>query len=154
MKINPDCVRDLLIYCVKNTSVANDYVQDPDKNCIMHFHILCVDSMIKDDALAAYSFGELVYHIIQLSDDGFLATDYRFHREQQKEKFPAPRIFYVTPKGHNFVSETYEKQRWNSVKKALSAVGSVSLPVMEQVAGSIATAAISQLLTGGNVTGA
>lgn len=116
--------------------------------------ILCVDSMIKDDALAAYSFGELVYHIIQLSDDGFLATDYRFHGEQQKEKFPAPRIFYVTPKGHNFVSETYEKQRWNSVKKALSAVGSVSLPVMEQVAGSIATAAISQLLTGGNVTGA
>lgn len=147
MRLNPECIRDIMLFCVDHTLVRDEYrVDDKDKICYAKFHILQVDAMILYEPLSKYPFGELTYHVIQLSEGGFLATDFTLDTKDRKEEFLAPAVYYVTPKGYDFVAATSEKKQWEKAKSILSKAGSISLSVLEQVAIGLATATVNQLM--------
>ena len=96
--------------------------------------------------LNKYDAGSLIYHIIQLSESGYLATDFRFDPVENFRHNELPSIYYVTPKGHEFIATISEKAQWEKTSKILRSFGSVSLAVIETISKGIASAAIEQII--------
>ena len=143
MKLNPDCIRDLMLFCEEHTYVRASAVE---RTFVASYHVLHIDSMCRTEALRKYDVGELIYHVIQLSESGYLATDFHFDPQTNFRHAELPRIYYVTPKGHEFIASIGEKSRWEKTSKVLHSFGAVSLAVIETISKGVATAAIEQTL--------
>lgn len=143
MKLDPDCVRDLMLFCEEHTYIKTEEI---GKYTAARYHVLYVDSMRLIQPLNKYDVGSLIYHIIQLSESGYLATDFRFDPVENFRHNELPAIYYVTPKGHEFIATISEKAQWEKTSKILRSFGSVSLAVIETISKGIASAAIEQII--------
>lgn len=143
MKLDPDCVRDLMLFCEEHTYIKTEEI---GRYTAARYHVLYVDSMRHIPPLNKYDTGALIYHIIQLSESGYLATDFRFDPVENFRHNALPAIYYVTPKGHEFIASIVGKAQWDKISKILRSLGSVSLTVIETVSKGIASAAIEQIL--------
>lgn len=143
MKLNPDCVRDLMLFCEEHTYIKTEEI---GRCTAARYHVLYVDSMRLVPPLNKYDAGSLIYHVIQLSESGYLATDFRFDPVENFRHNTLPAIYYVTPKGHEFIASIVGKAQWDKTSKILRSLGSVSLTVIETVSKGIASAAIDQIL--------
>lgn len=143
MKLDPDCVRDLMLFCEEHTYIKTEEI---GRYTAARYHVLYVDSMRHIPPLNKYDTGALIYHIIQLSESGYLATDFRFDPVENFRHNALPAIYYVTPKGHEFIASIVGKAQWDNISKILRSLGSVSLTVIETVSKGIASAAIEQIL--------
>lgn len=143
MKLNPDCARDLMLFL-------------EDKTCVMQagekggkFHAICPSAAKDISPLNQYSMEEILYHVIQLSEGGYIVTNFKFNPLDEHSEFSLSEIYYITPKGHEFVASIGEKKSWEKAKKILGSVGNVSLAVIEAVSSGVAGAAIDHLLSQG-----
>jgi len=139
MKLNPDCIRDLMIALEENTFVMSF------SNGVGRFHAikLCV---IRDfESLDKYSVEEIVYHLIQLSENGYIVTDFFHDPNDEFEQFKLSHITFVTPKGHEFIASIKESGRWEKTLKILKPLGVISLSIIESVASGVTDAAINHL---------
>lgn len=143
MKLDPDCVRDLMLFCEEHTYIKTEEI---GRYTAARYHVLYVNSMRHIPPLNKYDTGALIYHIIQLSESGYLATDFRFDPVENFRHNALPAIYYVTPKGHEFIASIVGKAQWDNISKILRSLGSVSLTVIETVSKGIASAAIEQIL--------
>lgn len=143
MKLDPDCVRDLMLFCEEHTYIKTEEI---GRCTAARYHVLYVDSMRHIPPLNKYDTGALIYHIIQLSESGYLATDFHFDPVENFRHNALPAIYYVTPKGHEFIASIVGKAQWDKTSKILRSLGSVSLTVIETVSKGIASAAIEQIL--------
>lgn len=143
MKLDPDCVRDLMLFCEEHTYIKTE---ETGRYTAARYHVLYVDSMRHIPPLNKYDTGALIYHIIQLSESGYLATDFRFDPVENFRHNALPAIYYVTPKGHEFIASIVGKAQWDKISKILRSLGSVSLTVIETESKGIASAAIEQIL--------
>ena len=143
MKLDPDCIRDLMLFCEEHTYIKTEEI---GRCTAARYHVLYVDSMRLVPPLNKYDVGSLVYHIIQLSESGYLATDFRFDPVENFRHNELPAIYYVTPKGHEFIATISEKAQWEKTSKILRSFGSVSLAVIETISKGIASAAIEQII--------
>lgn len=143
MKLNPDCIRDLLLFCEKNT-----YINTDESNGLIDasYHVLYVESMCKCPPLDKYNSGELIYHIIQLSESGYIATDFNFDPQTNFIRGNLPRIYYVTPKGHEFIATISSKDSWAKTSGILKAVKAVSLSIIETVAKGVTEGVVTQYM--------
>lgn len=106
MKLDPDCVRDLMLFCEEHTYIKTEEI---GRYTAARYHVLYVDSMRLTFPLNKYDVGSLIYHIIQLSESGYLATDFRFDPVENFRHNELPAIYYVTPKGHEFIATISER---------------------------------------------
>lgn len=143
MKLNPDCIRDLMLFCEEHTYIRASAIE---KTFVASYHVLHIDSMCRTEALQKYDVGELIYHVIQLSDSGYLATDFHFEPKEFFRNSDLPKIYYVTPKGYEFISSISEKSKWEKTSKVLKSLGSVSLTLIETISKGVTAAAIEQTL--------
>lgn len=143
MKLDPDCVRDLMLFCEEHTYIKTEEI---GRYTAARYHVLYVDSMRHIPPLNKYDTGALIYHVIQLSESGYLATDFHFDPVENFRHNALPAIYYVTPKGHEFIASIVGKAQWDKTSKILRSLGSVSLTVIETVSKGIASAAIEQIL--------
>lgn len=143
MKLDPDCVRDLMLFCEEHTYIKTEEI---GRCTAARYHVLYVDSMRLVPPLNKYDAGSLIYHVIQLSESGYLATDFHFDPVENFRHNALPAIYYVTPKGHEFIASIVGKAQWDNISKILRSLGSVSLTVIETVSKGIASAAIEQIL--------
>lgn len=143
MKLDPDCVRDLMLFCEEHTYIKTEEI---GRCTAARYHVLYVDSMRLVPPLNKYDAGSLIYHVIQLSESGYLATDFHFDPVENYRHNALPAIYYVTPKGHEFIASIVGKAQWDNISKILRSLGSVSLTVIETVSKGIASAAIEQIL--------
>lgn len=141
MRLNPECIRDLMMFCEENTYIETSEV---NTHLCASYHVLYVDSMRHLSPLSSYPPGELLYHIIQLSESGYIMTDFEFDPQNNFHKGNLPRIYYVTPKGHEFIAKITEKKSWEKASKILGTLGGISLSVIEAVSKSVADAALSK----------
>lgn len=102
--------------------------------------------MCKCPPLDKYSFGELIYHIIQLSESGYIATDFNFDPQANFIRGNLPRIYYVTPKGHEFIATISSKDSWAKTSGILKAVKAVSLSIIETVAKGVTEGVVTQYM--------
>ncbi len=123
MRLNNECVRDLLLAIEENLGI-NDKVS------------------IDDFELPNYSNDELIYTALKLIEAGFINGD--------SSKMIDGSIFvYVsslTWDGHKFLDNIRDNEVWRKTKSIVSKFSSVSLGIISNVAAQVITALIKQQL--------
>ncbi len=124
MKLNPDCVRDILL-CVENI---------PNVKYVMTF-----DRQSIAEDFPKYSYDEIVYHLRQCELCGFF---YKASHNLEGDYT----VYDLTPSGHEFLANIREDNLWNHIKTISSQVGSKSIFVLTQIASGVVTAIIKNQL--------
>ncbi|MEG2342472.1 MAG: DUF2513 domain-containing protein [Bacilli bacterium] len=119
MKLNPDCVRDILLSIEELTGIGK----------------VIVFSTAKNLNLDQYSDEEIAYHIQQCEYSSLIIVSSRFING-------GCIIRDLTPSGHEFLANIRSNNNWNKTKEISKKVGSTSLNVMSQIAANV----ISELL--------
>lgn len=122
MKLNPDCIRDILIT-----------VESMEYNTAYTLTKLCAQ-------LPSYSEEELNYHCLQLIDAGLLNAKAINVMGQISPQLW--RIFDLTYPGHQFLADVRSDTTWNKTKNIAKNVGSESLHALKDIAVGVVTAAI------------
>lgn len=125
MKLNIDCIRDILI-SVESLNYGETFGID--------------DLMEK---LPDYSEEELQYHCLQLLDAGFLnAKTIQFLRSPLQ----IHHISDLTYNGHQFLADIRSDTTWSKTKEIALKAGSVSLHALKDISAGVVTAAIQNAL--------
>lgn len=138
MRLNLDCVRQLLL-CVEDNTGLREYCYFIDSG-LEKSQILIGESPIpppdyQSELLKKFDNDELVYHINYCIDAELLSTitpigSYRIG------------IADLTPKGHDFLENIRDNKIWSGIKDVAAEVGSKSLESVRQ----IASVVIAQLI--------
>ena len=115
MKLNQDCIRDILLYVEANTETADTEID---------FEVLC--------SALPYSKEVLDYHVKTLYD-GDLFIDIQCAEDEIES------ISRLSFNGHCFVDNIRDDKVWSTLKKGVSTLASVSLPILVKQASDIIT---------------
>ena len=119
MKLNPDCIRDILI-TVESAEYGTAYTLPRLSDKLLH-----------------YSTDELNYHCLKLMEAGFIKGD---SVDVAKSYIPEiSRIYDLTFSGHQFLANVRSDNIWNGVKSVGLKIGSVSLEALTQIASNVVT---------------
>ena len=124
MKLNPDCIRDILFATEKHTDFSKSIVLNKRNY-----------KLLSDK----YSFDELIYHVNQCKNYGFIYGEPRGSFYQIKD---------LTPKGHDFLANIAQENNWSKVKVAASKIGSLALPVLQSLASDTIFSQIDKIIKG------
>lgn len=133
MKLNPDCIRDLMLTLEEITciNVGSRYTFR-GVNCESLAHKF----------LNAYEESEIAYTPIQLSESGYIEMPFKCDNKIRVVEMG--NILYVTPKGHELISNMKAEGNWDKIKKILAPMGGVSLAVIEAISSGITGALIAK----------
>lgn len=126
MRLNPDCVRDIL-FVVEELS-------DGQHGIDFDFH-----KPTEYERLSGYTNDELRYHIRQCDMSGYF-TPVSWYLSGDCA------IFDLSPKGHQFISDIRSDSVWNSVKSKATKIGAFSLNALAQIATGVVTELINAQL--------
>ena len=119
MKLNPDCIRDILI-TVESVEYGSAYTLPR-----------------LSEKLPQYSPEELNYHCLKLIEADFIEGD---SMDVAKSYTPQiSRIYDLTFSGHQFLANVRSDNIWNGVKSVGLKIGSVSLEALTQIASNVIT---------------
>ena len=121
MKLNPDCVRDLLIEIEENTNAETSISFDCES--------------VSGGPLARYSAEELKYHILQCDLCGYLVN----FRDYCSGKYE---VDFLSPIGHAFLADVRSDTVWKHTKGIAGKIGVWSLDALK----SIATGVVSEMI--------
>lgn len=113
MKLNPDCIRDILL-TVEQFSEYGDIIR--------------YDTSDDFPLLEKYTPNEFLYHINQCKANGFFMS---CNISPQGDN---TWIGNLSPKGHEFISNIREEKIWKKVLKQATKIGSASLPIIMKIA--------------------
>lgn len=145
MILNPDCIRDIMLHLESRTSAGLIDVADHKKQ---GFSALSPRLLCNVNELEQYNYSELLYHTLQLSESGYIVTNFQFDPKSCSPEFTLTAIYYITPKGHEFIAKIKSDNVWNKkIKPLFNSFGSISLSIIEAIASGTATALINKGLT-------
>lgn len=121
MKLNNDCVRDLLLYIEENVGIKDDVV-------------------IPGLTLSSYTNDELLYTALKLNEAGYLNARVSNYMDGSCEI----EINSLTWQGHKFLDNIRDDGVWATTKGIVSKFSSVSLSVIENIASQVITNIINQ----------
>lgn len=116
MKLNPDCIRDILLV-VESLQNVNHYYR---------FNSETIPFLLPN-----YSMTEVIYHLRQCELNGLLLNP---SHTMNYEEYT---VSDLTPKGHKFLANIRESKIWNGVKEIAGKVGSSSLDAITQIASNV-----------------
>lgn len=123
MKLNPDCIRDILLVTEDKTNLHTSLMFNAD------------DAGADNDLLSNYSTEELLYHVKQCELTGFF-------NDAIWTVGGTCIVDHLSPKGHEFLSDIKSDTNWKKVKDISKKVGSSSLNAIT----TIATGVISSII--------
>ena len=98
MRLNPDCIRDILLIVEKYATYSNDVEQE----------------IVFQELEDTYNHEEILYHIRQCEASGlFLKVQYFFGGFS---------IVDLSPEGHQFVNDIRQDTNWNRTKEVAKVV--------------------------------
>ena len=118
MRLDPDCIRDILLCIESKTDAEKDSLE--------------LDELI--NSLTSYDENKLIYHLKQLSTSNFLDIC-----------FSGDEIEYISDlsfEGHQFLSNIRSNPNWNKIKNIAKTVGSFSINSLNQIAINVISQAI------------
>lgn len=118
MKLNPDCLRGILLTAEEVCTVDVAWTYSKDDHCDLTY-------------LSSFSHSEIIYHIRQSEAAGLLKKVSYYDIDK------CAIIYDLTPKGHEFLANIREDTLWQKVLKKAS---NASLPILIDVAKEIAIA--------------
>lgn len=128
MKLCPDCIRDLMLFFEEHTGTSKCNENGGQ------FKAVELSTIIKLESLNKYDVNQIEYHIIQLSESNYIITDFSFSINNPADRFQLSKVYYITPKGHEFIANIKQNETWEKILKYLEPLGSVSIKVIEAVA--------------------
>lgn len=126
MRLNPDCIRDILIA-----------VESIEYNSCYTLKDLC-------SKLPQYTPDELNYHCLQLIEANLIKAK---TINQLKSYTPTIwRIFDLTYSGHQFLADIRSDTIWNKTKAVAKSIGTESLHAFRDIAVSVVSNAIGGII--------
>lgn len=134
MILKADYIRNLLLYLEENTTVMQDR-----SSTYFHWHFAPLSVLqIFEGADIECTPAEFYYHLIQLSESGYIVTDYSFDCLNSNGAFKLETVYNLTPKGHELAAALRNEENWiNKIKPALKSLGGISLAILEKIAHSL-----------------
>ena len=123
MKLNQDCIRDLLLYLEENLKL-NDYLS------------------ISNISLKNYSSEELLYTADKLYEAGYLKCSRKVYDNTVLMIF----VSSITYTGHQFLDNIRDDKVFAKTKSILSGFKSVSIEIISETASKVITNLINQQL--------
>lgn len=117
MKLNHDCIRDILLFVEDHTTSVKYYVLASD---------------LQDSLADTYSLDTINYHIYQVKSFN-LVEDVSFADGRNPI-----RIFDLTPFGHEYVSNIRDNKVWSKIKSSTNKLASVGIEILIAKASEIA----------------
>ena len=126
MKLNPDCIRDILLVIENTTTYHDSWDWDFDN--------------FDEPLLNNYSHEEIMYHILQCKKAGLVdGCEFYFGAD-------AGTVCDLSPYGHQFLADIRSESVWNKTKDIAQNIGSNSLDVLKQISAGVLTALIQSYL--------
>lgn len=142
MKLNPDCIRNLMLFLEEKTTTQ---LLDINGHITAAYSGWCPARFAELPEFRDYTIEEILYHTMQLSENGYIVTDYLFNPEKSDVTFRLTKVFYLTPKGHDFAANIRNENHWKEkIKPVFSVFGTISLSIIGAVAEGITTAIIDK----------
>lgn len=110
MKLNPDCIRDILLYVESKIDSSV---------CSIEYEKLI-------EALPHYDENTLHYHVNQISKSDLVDSVFYF---DDKPQF----ISDLSPSGHEFLANIRSQSNWNKTKSIATALGISSLTAIKEI---------------------
>lgn len=126
MKLNPDCIRDILFTIESESDYNNGVTFEPVKS--------------EYELLSQYSANELFYHLRQCDESSFFYGSSWYLNG-------GCYIRDLSPYGHQFLANIHSDTNWNKTKDIAEKVGSNSLDSLKQIAISIVSELIKKQFT-------
>lgn len=118
MKLNYDCVRDFLIDIEKSVDISDN---------------ISVSAIMEH--LPDYSAEDVIYTALQLTEAGYINANNIVGNVNNAGFVPK---YYVissmTFSGHEYLNSIRDNKVWSAVKKEISTLSTVSLPVIQRIA--------------------
>lgn len=128
MKLNPDCIRDVLLYLEENLKV---------KDC-QKFSEITLSQL--QDALSQYQPEDVFYSVYNLHEIHFI--DGRFSDINDMKMYFCE-INNITWNGHQFLNTIRPKTVWEATKQGASKLGIMSMHALNTIAMKITEAVIT-----------
>lgn len=112
MKLNHDCVRDLLLYLENNLSYTNSI-------------------SIEGLSLGNYSLEDLLYTADKLNEANYIKC---IKSPCLFEDIPTIIVTDITYLGHQFLDTVRDQSIWENVKSKTAKIASISLPILQDIA--------------------
>lgn len=134
MKINQDCMRDVLLSLEENLQLT------VEEDGLVVFSGIPVSFLY--NVLPQYSKEDIFYTVTMLSDANLIVI---------KSKRVTGGVLYctilqMTYEGHQFLDRVRDPERWKNTKKVLAAVRDFSLDAIRAVTDGLTSAALSRFL--------
>ena len=140
MKLNPDCMRIILKYCVENIDYQEISVNNwAGKTVTLQMLYKCVE-------LKKFDKRDIMYSVMKLCEYNYITLSNIYPNEGQKY-INSCTITDVTVYGHNFYESIQEDTIWNKTKHIIGSVGNHTLKFIEDTAQKVATESAKQAIT-------
>ncbi len=135
MKLNYDCVRDVLLALEDNLALE-EFENDGDTS--LSFSYININGLTKIDNLKKYSKKDILYSVNKLNEAEYISAEGCYGNDTCDYL-----ISDITYKGHEFLQSIKSDTTWNDVKNVTKKVGSISFPIISSIASSILSKVIS-----------
>ena len=125
MKLNIDCIRDILLTIEEKTGYDNPMIYNP--------------TMADYKLLNNYDWQEIMYHIIQCKNANLIDCD-------EPDLYDNVLIRDLTIEGHKFIANIRDNNNWNKVKGIAKNAGSFSIDVIKDIASNVISEAIAAII--------
>lgn len=119
MKLNPDCVRDILLEVEESTDYHSDFDYNLKEPC--------------PSRLRKYSHEEILYHVNQCQLSDLILGVHHYDGGNHIT------IADLSPDGHKFLEHVRQDNIWNGTKRVAEKIGSRSLDVLIQISSNVIT---------------
>ena len=122
MRLNPDCIRDIL-FTIEEKSTFDSLITSGE--------------LTESTLLSKYSEDEILYHLNQLYLSNYIICP-RKHKWIEGTFL----VCDLSPLGHEFISDVRKDTNWNKVKSIGKEVGTSTLTSLKTIAEEVITSAI------------
>lgn len=136
MKLNYDCVRDVLLALEEVLTIEVDDDGDYSYNSLFSLDIF------KLVRLPEYSKVDITYSVLKLIETGYLDAE----THNTGSDCLAFCINDITYDGHEFLQAIKSDTVWKDVKKVTKKIGSISIPIISSIASSVISKLIANTM--------
>lgn len=138
MRINIDCLRDVLLYCINNL----DYIEN---GYIWKCEVVELKDIYKSEDLQQYPKKDIMYSVLKLKESEYIKTSCEDPKEETYINDCV--IMDVTMKGHQFAETIKEPTVWEKTKSIANKVGNHTLHFLENLAHDVAVEIAKQTIS-------
>ena len=129
MKLNPDCIRQVLLFLEKNIKITTDTMGKKKTTSVTL--IMLYDAK----KLEKFSHDDIWYTVLKLFEGEYISGTKFPNNPEQLTRCSIKNITLI---GHNLLDNIRDNKIWTKTKKGISELGGVSLNVISTVAGKMA----------------